>query len=90
MLPMAFEVPFQKRVRMIVDTDCKTEADDQYALVHHLLTPMFDVRCVIAAHFEIPKVTGKDFMGWMPSMDSASDITCIRDSCTFKAMYREP
>ena len=52
MLPMAFEVPFKKRVRMIVDTDCKNEADDQYALVHHLLTPMFDVRCVIAAHFE--------------------------------------
>ena len=38
MLPMAFEVPFQKRVRMIVDTDCKNEADEQYAFVHHLLT----------------------------------------------------
>ena len=44
---------------------------------------------MIAAHFEIPKVTGKYFIGWMPSADSASDITCIRDSCTFKAMYLE-
>ena len=36
-----FEVPDAKKVRMIVHTDCKNEADDQYALVHHLLTPKF-------------------------------------------------
>ena len=37
---------------MIVSSDVKNEADDQYAIVHQLLTPMFDVRGVIAAHFE--------------------------------------
>lgn len=37
MLPEAFRVPETKRVRIIIDTDCKNEADDQYALVHHLL-----------------------------------------------------
>lgn len=37
---------------MIIDTDCKNEADDQFALVHHLLTPMFDICGIIAAHFE--------------------------------------
>jgi len=47
-----FQVPDQKRIRMIVHTDCKNEADDQYALVHHLLTPKFIVRGIIAAHFE--------------------------------------
>lgn len=52
MLPAPFSVPDPKRVRMIVDTDCKNEADDAFALVHHLLTPMFDVRGIIAAHFE--------------------------------------
>lgn len=49
---MEVHVPEKKRVRMIVDTDCKNEADDPFALVHHLLTPMFDVRGIIAAHFE--------------------------------------
>ena len=49
---MQVHVPEKKRVRMIVDTDCKNEADDQFALVHHLLTPMFDIRGIIAAHFE--------------------------------------
>ncbi len=39
------------RRRVIVNTDAKNEADDQYAIVHALLTPMFDVRGLIAAHF---------------------------------------
>jgi purine nucleosidase len=41
----------QKRARVIVDTDAKNEADDQYAIVHALLTPSFEVHGVIAAHF---------------------------------------
>lgn len=47
-----FQVPENKRVRVIVDTDCKNEADDQYALAHHLMTPRFDVRGIVAAHFD--------------------------------------
>ena len=44
--------PPAARVRLIVDTDAKNEADDQFAIMHHLLTPMFDVRGIIATHFE--------------------------------------
>lgn len=47
-----FAVPEAARVRVIVDTDAKNEADDQFAIMHHLLSPLFDVRAVIAAHFE--------------------------------------
>ena len=36
---------------MIIDTDAKNEADDQYAVVHALLSPSLDVRGVIPAHF---------------------------------------
>ena len=36
---------------MIIDTDAKNEADDQFAIVHAVLTPMFDLRGLIAAHF---------------------------------------
>lgn len=38
---------------MIVYTDCKNEADDQFALAHHLLTPKFIVKGIIGAHFNI-------------------------------------
>ena len=47
-----FQVPEQKKIRMIVHTDCKNEADDQYAVAHHLMTPKFDVTGLIAGHFD--------------------------------------
>ncbi len=49
---MGMRLPLHKQMRVIVSSDVANEADDQYAIVHQLLTPMFDVRGVIAAHFE--------------------------------------
>lgn len=46
-----FDVPDNKKIRMIVYTDCKNEADDQFALVHHLMTPKFIIKGIIAGHF---------------------------------------
>ncbi|WP_228266163.1 nucleoside hydrolase [Microlunatus elymi] len=40
-----------RRRRVIINTDAKNEADDQFAIVHGVLTPMFDLRGLIAAHF---------------------------------------
>lgn len=54
-----FDVPEQKKVRMIVHTDCKNEADDQFALAHHLMTQKFIIKGIIGAHFDInPKEYG--------------------------------
>lgn len=47
-----FEVPETKRVRYIIHTDCKNEADDQYTVAHALMTDKFDVRGIIAGHFD--------------------------------------
>lgn len=44
-------VPETAKIRVIVSTDAKNEADDQFAIMHHLLTPQFDVRGIVAAHF---------------------------------------
>ena len=46
-----FRIPEGKMVRLIVNTDAKNGADDQYAIVHALLSPKFDNRGIIAAHF---------------------------------------
>jgi purine nucleosidase len=40
-----------RRRRVIVNTDAKNEADDQYAIVHALLSPTLDIRGLVAAHF---------------------------------------
>jgi len=49
---MGMRLPMGKQMRVIISSDVKNEADDQYAIVHQLLTPMFDVRGIVAAHFE--------------------------------------
>lgn len=49
---MGMQLPMRKQIRVIISSDVKNEADDQFAVVHQLLTPMFDVRGIIAAHFE--------------------------------------
>ena len=46
-----YTVPNEKMIRVIIDTDAKNEADDQYAIVHTLLSPRFANRGIVAAHF---------------------------------------
>jgi hypothetical protein len=49
---LGFTVPEIKKNRLIIHSDIKAEADDQVAIVHHLLTPCSEVKGIIAAHFE--------------------------------------
>lgn len=49
---LGYTIPAEKRRRVILSTDLKNEADDQYAVMHHLLTPGEDVMGIVAAHFE--------------------------------------
>jgi len=51
MLQHPFDIPDEKKIRLIVNTDAKNEADDQFAIVHALLTPRFRIPGIIAAHF---------------------------------------
>lgn len=43
--------------RVIIDSDVKNEADDQFALVHALLSPTLDIRGIIPAHFGTHRTT---------------------------------
>lgn len=49
---MGMRLPEARQIRVIVSSDVKNEADDPFAVMHQLLTPSFDVRGVVAAHFE--------------------------------------
>lgn len=52
-----FDVPEAKKIRLIINTDAKNEADDQFAIVHALLTPKFIIRGIIAAQFGTRRTT---------------------------------
>jgi len=47
-----YQVPKERKIRYIVHTDCKNEADDQYTLAHALMMDKFDVVGIIAGHFD--------------------------------------
>lgn len=47
-----FQVPESKKLRYIIHTDCKNEADDQYTLAHILMTDKLEVKGIIAGHFD--------------------------------------
>jgi inosine-uridine nucleoside N-ribohydrolase len=55
--PYHFNVPDLKKIRLIINTDAKNEADDQFAIVHALLTPRFCIRGIIAAQFGTRRTT---------------------------------
>ena len=46
-----FNIPEEKMVRVILDTDAKNEVDDQFAIVQAVLSESFDLCGIIAAHF---------------------------------------
>lgn len=80
-----FTVPDQKKVRMIVHTDCKNEADDQFALVHHLLTPKFIVKGVVAGHFDLSEKMYKSGKTATASLDEVNKILRLMDATEYPA-----
>jgi len=51
-MPIMFDVPDYKKIRVIVDTDAACEADDPFAIVHALLSPKLIVKGITAEHFK--------------------------------------
>lgn len=47
-----YKVPEGKKVRYIIHTDCKNEADDQFTVLHAIMTEKLDIRGIIAGHFD--------------------------------------
>ena len=54
MADIGFDIPDNKKIRVIVDTDAACEADDPFAIVHALLSPKLIVKGVVAEHFNVP------------------------------------
>lgn len=48
---MKMQFPPERRARIIINTDAKNEADDQFAIVHALLSPSFEIHGLIPAHY---------------------------------------
>lgn len=78
-----FEVPESKKIRVIVHTDCKNEADDQYALAHHLMTPKFIVKGIVAGHFNFNSREYGDGNTAQASFDEVNKVLDLMDVVGF-------
>ena len=72
-----FDIPFppESRKRVIVNSDAKNEADDQFAIVHAVLTPTFELHGIIPAHFG----TGKSPQSLKDSHDETIKLLRLMD-----------
>ena len=50
-----YPVAEEKILRTVISADTANEADDPFAIAHALLTPIFDVKAVIATHYGIDR-----------------------------------
>lgn len=65
--------------RVIVNTDAKNEADDQFAIVHALLSPTFDIRGLIAAHFGTERTNHRSNRSMLESRDEIDLLLKLMD-----------
>ncbi len=81
---LEYRVPESRKVRYLIHTDCKNEADDQYTVVHCLLTPMFEVKGIIAAHFN--KCFGR-FPDGTTATESLNEVYRVLDAMDLRDEY---
>ncbi|MFI6744330.1 nucleoside hydrolase [Nonomuraea sp. NPDC050451] len=67
--------------RAIINSDAKNEADDQFAIVHGLLSPTFDIRGLIPAHFGTRR-TPRSMEESREEIDLLLDLLGLTDSVT--------
>ena len=67
------ERPRVMRCPLTVCTDAANEADDAFVVAHALLTPSFDVRCIIAGHLRLSRCGELGWYLWTRLSDYASE-----------------
>ena len=63
-------VPESATISLIIDTDAKNEAVTNNAIIHHLLSPIIDVKGIVATHFEQKNLYQDGSMGKILSRSS--------------------
>lgn len=60
-MSMQYEVPHNKKLRVIVDTDAACEADDPFAIAHALMSKKLDVIALLAEQFGGAETTRRSY-----------------------------
>jgi hypothetical protein len=95
-MPLAYALVFEAAGGGVqeakIPTHAKNEADDQFAIVHALLTPSFDIRGVIPAHFgtraEFERI-GREYLEWVLGARPIDPDLPVLATVTPPATWRE-
>ena len=60
-MPLLYEVPEYKKLRVIIDTDAACEADDPFAIAHALMSKKLVVKGILAEQFGSPETTKQSY-----------------------------
>lgn len=60
-MPISYDIPDSKKIRVILDTDAACEADDPFAIAHALLSRKLIVKAILAEHFAQRESTRKSY-----------------------------
>lgn len=72
-MPLIYDVPDYKKLRVIIDTDAACEADDPFAIAHALMSKKLIVKAILAEQFGTPDTTRLSYNEIMTVLD-AMDI----------------
>ncbi|NDL61762.1 nucleoside hydrolase [Acerihabitans arboris] len=78
---LPFTPDADKQIRVMISSDAKNEADDDFAIAHALLTPTFDVRGLIAAQYArtAPMMKRQDEQTMEESYQELKRLTAVMD-----------
>ena len=91
-----FNIDSSKKVRVILSTDAKNEADDQYAITHALLTQKIIMKGLVASHFAYKQPEGSmqasydEIIKVLDCMDMKGAVDVFRGAEGFLADKQTP
>lgn len=69
-MPLIYDVPDYKKLRVIIDTDAACEADDPFAIAHALMSKKLIVKAIFAEQFGTPDTTRLSYNEIMTVLDA--------------------
>lgn len=69
-MPLIYDVPDYKKLRVIIDTDAACEADDPFAIAHALMSKKLMVKAILAEQFGTPDTTRLSYNEIMTVLDA--------------------
>ncbi len=82
-----FQVPEEKRVRYIIHSDAKNEADDQFTIAHALMTDKLDIKGIIGGHFAVGNARSGRYPKGTTAAEGVKEIEKILDLMHLTGKY---